>query len=116
MRLEGKKFVNGDTCSGIVYHHEGSPHDTAEIRMTGPYPEDGWAMNTEVSALVKVVRGAGKLALRDAEELSLVQGDRLEIPPGTVYAWKPRGGELVIEMTCTPPFTTEQYQHIEDDI
>ena len=116
MRLEGKKFVNGDTCSGTVYHSEDSPHDTAEIRMTGRYPEEGWAKNNKVHALVRVMEGTGKLALRNAEGISLLQGDRLEIPPGTVYAWEPRGGELVIEMACTPPFTPEQYQHIEDEI
>lgn len=116
MRLEGKKFVNGDTCSGTVYGSEGSPHDTAEIRMTGAYPEVGWAMNREVHALVKVLRGTGRLALRDAPDVPLLRGDRLEIVPGTVYAWHPRGGELVIEMTCTPSFTSEQYEHIEDEI
>lgn len=111
MKLEGQKFVNGETCRGVVYVAPGAPSDFAEITITGRYPEEGWAVNHEAHESVRVHRGVGALAVQGSSEVRLLQGDVVHVPPETPFVWS---GDMILHMTCTPPFSTDQYEIIEE--
>ncbi len=112
MRIEGEKFQNSQTCKGTSFAPVDAPLDFAEIAITGRYPEEGWAINHEVHEIVRVQRGFGVLAIREAEEVKLLQGDVVHVPPKTPFAWS---GDMTLHMSCSPPFNPAQYEIIGED-
>ena len=106
-KLEGHPFENGPTCNGVAYIAD-APHDLADIAVRGRYPEEGWARNRDSHEIVRVVRGMGELVLRGNASVELKEGMTVEVKPGTWFAW---GGDIDLLMTCSPPFTPEQYEH-----
>lgn len=89
-----------------------APLDLAEITITGRYPETGWARNCECHEIVRLLRGTGSLALRDGETIELAESDVVHVPPKTWFAWD---GDMTILMACSPAFSTEQYEIIEEE-
>ena len=114
-KLEGIPFQNSETCKGVAYSTEGAPIDFAEITITGTYPEEGWAVNRDAHEMVRVHRGAGSLALKETGEIQLLQGDVVHVPPQTAFAWNVRDDEMILHMSCSPPFSPEQYEIIEEE-
>ena len=112
MRIKGQAFTNSETCKGVAFTPADAPLDFAEITIRERYPEEGWAINHVSHEIVRVHRGAGALAIRGAQETSLLQGDVVHIPPETPFAWS---GDMIIHMSCSPPFSPEQYEIIGDN-
>lgn len=106
MKLHGQPFTNSETCRGVAFTPD-APLDMAEIVIDGPYPESGWAKNREVHEVVRVLRGTGRLALRDAGITYLEAGDVVHVPAGQCFAWN---GDMTLLMACSPPFDPEQYE------
>lgn len=107
MKLDGVPFKNSETCEGIAYVAENAPLDLSVIRISGRYPERGWAVNETVHEIVLVRQGSGNLALKDAELQSLCEGDVAVVSPGQRFAWQ---GEMELVMACSPQFTANQYK------
>ena len=111
MKLRGQPFVNSDVCKGQSFAAN-APLDLAEIEISGRYPEFGWAMNREVYEMVYVKAGQGSLAIRGEAETQLAAGDVVSVAPGQAFAWD---GDMTIVMACSPAFSTEQYEIIEEE-
>lgn len=106
MKLVGTPFKNSDTCEGVAFTDSSAGVDMSVIDITGRYPESGWAVNREVYEMVYIKRGLGSLIIRDAEEISLSEGDVVSVAPGQKFAWN---GDMTIVMACSPPFNLQQY-------
>jgi hypothetical protein len=62
--------------------------------------------------MVYIRRGLGSLAIHDAGETQLSEGNVVSIAPGQRFAWN---GKMTLIMACNPPFDPGQYE-IEEDI
>ena len=107
MKLSGEQFTNSQTCEGTAFSAEQAPLDIAEIKISGRYPEEGWAVNEEVHEIVYVSEGRGKLIVKDGAVQELNVGDGAYIAPGQKFAWQ---GEMTVIMSCHPPFNPDQYK------
>lgn len=107
MKLEGQSFKNSDTCEGISFASKGVPHDIACIRITGRYPEQGWAKNERSHEMVYVVEGEGILLQENGSRQELQRGSGVVVEAGTWFAWE---GDMTIVMACSPAFSPEQYK------
>ncbi len=107
MKITGQPFENSSTCHGISYTVPEAPLDLAEITIDGRYPETGWARNRDCHEIVRVLRGAGRLALRDGVVTHIEAGDVIHVPPSEWFAWS---GDMTILMACSPAFDPEQYE------
>ena len=112
MKLDGQAFQNSDTCQGLAFVAQGAPLDMAEITISGRYPESGWAVNREVHEMVHVKIGQGSLAIRGETETQLTARDIVSIAPCQAFAWS---GDMTIVMACSPAFSAEQYEIIEEE-
>ena len=110
MKLHGQPFTNSDTCHGVAFAAN-APLDLAEIEISGRYPERGWARNLESHEMVRVLRGAGSLTLRDGEVIALAEGDTVHVPAGDWFAWN---GDMTVLMACSPAFDSKQYEIKEE--
>tara|TARA_B100001245_G_scaffold55335_1_gene37492 strand:- start:504 stop:836 length:333 start_codon:yes stop_codon:yes gene_type:complete len=106
MKLTGTEFKNSDTCEGVSYSHESARHDIAIITIDGRYPEEGWAMNETSEEMAVVMNGSGKLMIKDDAVVRLEKGDGAYVPAGEWFAWS---GNMTLAMSCSPPFSEEQY-------
>jgi mannose-6-phosphate isomerase-like protein (cupin superfamily) len=111
VKIEGQQFKNSDTCEGTVFAGENIPQDIATIKITGRYPENGWAINEIVHELALVSEGSGSLEFKGADSHELKVGDVISVEPGKRFAWN---GEMTIVMTCSPAFSPNQYK-LEDE-
>ncbi len=107
MKIKGEQFKNSETCEGTVFASENIPHDIAAIKITGRYPESGWAMNEIAHELVIVSEGSGSLEFKDGDSLKLNAGDAVSVEPGKWFAWD---GEMTLVIACSPAFSPEQYK------
>lgn len=110
IKLSPQDFTNSPTCGGQSFA-DGSVLDMAEIAISGRYPEKGWARNLASHEMVRVLTGSGRLFLRGNETIELSVGDVVHVPPKTWFAWD---GDMVILMACSPAFSTDQYEIMED--
>lgn len=106
MKLQGEAFTNSDTCHGTAFVAE-APLDMAEIVISGRYPQTGWARNRQSHEMVRVLHGAGSLALGEGSATPLAEGDVIHVPPDTWFAWE---GDMTMLIVCSPPFSAEQYE------
>lgn len=86
-KVEGVEFSNGLTCQGVNYTAPGDKLGLAEITIDGRYPEQDWARNRHSDEMVRVMRGTGRLAIRNSESTRLEAGDVTHIPAGEQFSW-----------------------------
>ena len=114
MIIDGEQFTNSANCHGRSFAIPDAPLDLTEITIRGRYPESGWAMNKESHEIVRVLSGAGSLAIRDKDAISLEEGVVVHVPPNEWFAWQSEAGEeMKILMACSPSFNMEQYEIVE---
>ena len=107
MKIEGQPFRNSETCEGVAYSTERATQDISTIKISGRYPEEGWAMNEVSDEMVLVSRGRGKLIRKDEVVLELEQGNGVFVEAGTWFAWE---GDMTLTMSCSPSFNSDQYR------
>lgn len=107
MKIEGQPFRNSDTCEGVAYNAENATHDIAIVKISGRYPEEGWAMNETSDEIVTISEGRGKLIKKDEAVLDLEQGDGAFVEARTWFAWD---GDMTLVMSCHPSFNPDQYR------
>lgn len=106
MLIQGRSFENSSTCRGVSYSVPNAQLDLAQIEITGRYPESGWARNQECDEMVRVLRGAGSVVMRNLESIAIESGDVVHIPAGEWFAWD---GNMTILMACSPMFDPDKY-------
>lgn len=109
-KLDGQDFVNSSTCSGTAYVAQ-APLDMSLIRISGRYPESGWARNRECHEVVYIQSGNGRLEFAEGKTINLQQGDVVHVNPGHAFAWS---GQIDLIMACSPAFTANQYELIAE--
>ena len=116
MIIDGEQFTNSATCHGRSFAISDVPLDLAEITIRGRYPETGWARNKESHEIVRILRGAGNLAIRGKETIALAEGVVVHVPPNERFVWQSEAGkEMTILMACSPPFNAYQYEIEEEN-
>lgn len=110
MKLAGVPFENSKTCKGVAFVSDEMNVDMSVIEISGRYPESGWALNGEVSEIVYVQRGKGRLYL-EGGETEIEQEAVVAVPAGRKFFWD---GDMTLIMACNPPFNSGQYSMIEE--
>lgn len=108
---DSEKFEHSDKCTVYEYSFGDKDIDCAIAEISGRYPESGFVVNNECKELIYVLEGEGKVVTRD-NVIEFKEGDAFIIESKEQYFWDARCKVL---MPCTPAFTPDQYEHIEDE-
>ncbi len=103
---EAKRYENAETCIAFEYPTGSKEIDIARVEVRGRYPLEGSAINKEVTELVYVEKGAGRVCVND-EVLSLGARDVILIEKDQRVWWE---GNLDLVISCAPAWTKEQYE------
>lgn len=106
---EAERYENAQTCTAFEYPTNDSKLNIARVEVSGRYPLSGSAVNKEVTELVYVASGEGRVSVNGTVE-ALSAGDVILIEPGEEIWWE---GNLTLIISCSPPWTLEQYKAIE---
>ncbi|MES2876637.1 MAG: hypothetical protein V4678_04170 [Patescibacteria group bacterium] len=87
-----------------------SSQDAATAKISGRYPETGFALNRESDMVLRITHGIGIIATRESSE-QVGEGDVLFIDKQTPYFYE---GDFEVLMVSSPPWSPEQYEHIDD--
>lgn len=107
---KAEKGQNSDSCKTTEYDFKDSDMDLGIATITGRYPEEGYCMNLKCKELVYVIEGEGSLYFED-KNINFSKGDAILIEPNEKYYWK--SNYCILTMTCTPPWSKEQYELIK---
>ena len=99
---------NSEACIVHEYGTNGTS-DAAVIEINGRYPETGASLNKVAKAVIHIINGQGELVV-DGERSSLAIGDVAFIDPEEVYFFE---GDFTMFMSCTPPWSPDQYESAE---
>ena len=81
----------------------------AVIKLSGRYPDKGWAVNEICKEMGYIISGSGKLVVED-KEYELTAGDLVLINPGEKFYWQ---GDMEIFMPCAPAWSPNQYKTVK---
>ena len=104
-----KEFENGDYCIAFEYPMEDKNINGAVIKLSGRYPDKGWAVNEICKEMGYIISGSGKLVVED-KEYELSAGDLVLINPGEKFYWQ---GNMEIFMPCAPVWSPDQYKTVK---
>jgi len=104
-----KEFKNGDYCIAFEYPMEDKNINGAVIKLSGRYPDKGWAVNEICKEMGYIISGSGKLVVED-KEYELTAGDLVLINPGEKFYWQ---GNMEIFMPCAPAWSPDQYKTVK---
>lgn len=102
---EVERFENASSCIAYEYQTGNTEINLARVEINGRYPLEGSAINREVTELVYVERGEGKVGINDALE-TLEKGDLVLVEKGDRVWWE---GDFTLLISCAPAWTPEQY-------
>ncbi len=100
---------NSDICTVTEYPIDDDTINLAVIKITGRYPDTGYAINQKCKELVYVQHGSGKVVV-NGKEFLINAGDVVLIEAGEKFFWD---GDMILFISCSPAFTIEQH-HIVD--
>lgn len=109
-KSETESFTNGPTCFGYGFPFGDKGVDIAVVTVNGRYPEEGYALNEISKEIAYVLKGNGKLVMRNAAPQDVQVGDAAMILPGEEYYWE--GDNLEMIMPCSPAFDPNQHKHV----
>jgi len=84
---------------------------TGVSRINGRYPQTGMDADTGVEATWYVVSGEGRVCI-SGSEYTVSEGDLIYVPKNAPF-WID-GRRLVLVVTSTPSWTSEQHTHITE--
>lgn len=108
-KSEALEHKNSADCTAYEYPLGDNDINGAIIKLSGRYPERGFAMNEISKELVYVIKGQGRLTVGVTSH-QLSEGDMALLLPGEKYFFE---GELQMLMPCTPAWTPAQHKVIE---
>ena len=101
---------NSDVCSATEYEFtNNSDINCAVIRLSGRYPENGFAVNSVCKELIYVIEGEGTL-VTDQASVTLGQDDMITIHVGDKYSLQ---GNLKLLISSSPAWYPEQYSTVD---
>ncbi len=103
---------NGTNCTVTEIPIDTHELNIALAEINGRYPETGCAVNHKVSELVYIQSGTGSLTV-GTDTINFEEGDSLLIEPNEPFYWH---GKFSAVIACSPAFTVEQHEHIENEI
>lgn len=109
-RIPGEEVSNGPTCTVTEYGKIGDNADLAEAMINGRYPEAGFGLNRESDMMIYVVSGSGAV-VQEGTGFEIHPQQAVSIDKGTKYYFE--GNNLRILMISSPPWSPEQYEHID---
>lgn len=104
-----KSISNGPTCTIQPIPIHDKEIDMAIARISGRYPQHGWAVNKICRMMGFVLEGTGKLGLKD-RVVHLSANDSVLIMPGEKYYWE---GNMTLLLPSTPAWSPDQYRLID---
>lgn len=108
-RIKGEPSVNDVTCNVAEYGEIGTT-SVAEAHIHGRYPENGFALNEQSDMMIRVISGAGVVAIRSAG-YELHKGDVVRISSQTPYYYE--GDKLHLLLISSPAWNSHQYKYLE---
>jgi mannose-6-phosphate isomerase-like protein (cupin superfamily) len=107
---ETKHFASSTVCEAIEYPLSDKNINATVIKLSGKYPDKGWAVNEKCKELVYVIKGHGKL-ITETNSVDLSEKDVVLIEANEKYMWE---GNLELFMPSTPAWYPEQHKIIVD--
>lgn len=104
------KFANSDQCIAYEYPVKDPDINAAIVEVNGRYPDAGYAINQKCKEVAYIIKGQGKLVIKNKSPLQLNTQDVVFILPGEAYYWE---GNLTMFIPCTPAWYPEQHQIIK---
>jgi len=105
---ESRIFQNSASCQVSEYGNIAGEMSVAVARISGRYPDQGFALNEECSEAVYILDGAGLLGSDDGAE-KLAAGDCIYIGKGERYYWE---GSFSALISSAPAWDAGQYKNI----
>lgn len=104
-----REFKNSESCVAFEYPTTDRDINGAVIKLSGRYPDKGWAANEVCKEMGYIISGSGKLAVED-KEYEIGAGDLVLINPGEKFYWQ---GNMEIFMPCAPAWSPDQYKTVK---
>ena len=104
-----REHKNSEQCTVWEYDFPSESLSHAVCLITGRYPDQGKAMNTECDELFFVLSGTGTLHTEN-ETTELATGDAYYLRKQEAY-WI-TGQELKLTLTNAPAWKPEQHKHV----
>ncbi len=106
---EANVFPNSPECIALEYPFGDPDINSVVIKLSGRYPETGFAINEKCKEMAYIIEGDGKL-VTETEALPVSMGDTVLIHPGEKYYWE---GTMTMFVPCTPAWSAEQHKIVE---
>lgn len=98
------------SCTVTQYPSKEPSINLAIADLSGRYPEKGFAINTKSIEQAYCLSGSGIL-VTPTQSFNLAQGDTIIIPTNEPYYWE---GNFSVLLSCSPAWTPDQHQHVDD--
>lgn len=99
-------FKNSENCEILEYGTESADFSVSAARISGRYPESGYAANSECREIAYILQGSGKIT--DGEtEAEFFTGDMVVIESNEKYFWE---GAFSALLVCVPAWNRKQYR------
>ena len=103
---------SGDGYTGRDYPSTDKNINFATIKIAGRTPLKGYQVNLECKGLFYIIKGSGKLYLKDSDEIiEFEQADVIQIDEKEWYAFE---GNFEAAVTNAPAWTIEQHKYSEE--
>lgn len=96
---------NSDLCVVTEYPMIDSALDFAIVNLSGKYPPEKRAVNTQCKEIVYVQKGHGEVTVDNKKHI-INEGDVILIDAGEKFTWE---GQMILFISCNPAFTIEQH-------
>lgn len=100
-------FHNSEKC-GVLEYDLGSADFSASVaKISGRYPESGYAVNSQCREIAYILQGSGKIAADNNKETEFFMGDMIVIESNEKYFWE---GDFSALLVCIPAWNQKQYK------
>ncbi len=109
VKIDQVKIFNAANCVVLEYPLEYPDINGSVAKISGRYPENGFAVNEVCRELGYVINGKGSIGTED-QELELGEGDLVAIEPGEKFYWQ---GNFTLFLPCAPAWNPGQHKFID---
>jgi mannose-6-phosphate isomerase-like protein (cupin superfamily) len=100
---------NNSACMILEYPFDDKDINMAIAKLTGRYPETGWALNEQCKEVGYIISGNGTITFKE-ETIKLSEGDIIIVDANEKYFWD---GTMTIVLASTPAWYPEQHKQSE---
>lgn len=102
---------NNTACTVTEYPCNDKNIDIAYVKLTGRYPETGWALNEQCKEVCYIKAGTGTITIANTT-ISLTAGDVIIVDMNEKYFWD---GTMEMVIASTPAWYAEQHRIITNE-